>query len=97
MGMTHFDNFKMMTIEQFAEWLDEYGQFDGAPWIKWFNEQYCDNCKPIMCQYKNSEWEFPCSWCELEHKCKFFPDMNDAPNNRNIIKMWLKANITTQN
>ena len=34
---TKFDIFKSMTLEQFAEWFDKYGQFDGSRWMSWFD------------------------------------------------------------
>lgn len=90
--MIRFDNFKSMTLDQLAEWLGKYGQFDNSPWMSWFDEKYCSNCEAIMCRYKDSELEFPCSWCELnDNNCKFFPDMDHAPNNKDIIKMWLES------
>ena len=89
--MTQFENIKNMNIEAFSEWLDEHGQFDGSPWMEWFDCKYCSNCEPVMCHYEGSEREFPCAWCELEHKCKFFPGMDEAPGNRDIIKMWLES------
>lgn len=89
--MTQFEKFKNIGIDQLAEWLDEYGQFDGSPWIKWFDELYCKKCEPIMCHYNDSEHEFPCSWCELNGKCKCFPELNNTPDTKMIIKMWLET------
>ena len=88
---TKFDIFKSMTLEQFAEWLDKYGQFDGSQWMSWFDKKYCKNCEPIMCHYEDSKNEFPCSYCEINNKCKFFPNIDHAPNNKEIIKMWLES------
>ena len=89
--MTQFDKFKNMDIDQLADWLDEHGQFDGSPWISWFDYKYCKNCPDIMCHYLDSEYEFHCSWCELEGKCKYFSDLNEAPDNKMIIKMWIES------
>ena len=83
--MTQFEKFKNMDINQFSEWLDEYGVFDNSPWIQWFNGLYCNNCEAIM-------W-FPCLCCELEGKCKYFPDLDEAPDNKMIIKMWLESEV----
>lgn len=89
--MTNFDNIHNMSKDELAHWIDDYGQFDSSPWMSWFNQKYCDNCKAIMCHYEGNEHEFPCSWCELESKCKFFPDLNETPDNKMIIKMWLES------
>lgn len=91
--MTQFEKLKNMKIDEFAEWLDKYGAFDGSPWIQWFDALYCNNCESIMCHHINSEHEFPCSWCELKGKCKFFPDLDEAPDNKMIVKMWLESEV----
>ena len=90
-NMNNFEKIKSMSIEELTEWLDEYGQFDTAPWMFWFDRKYCKNCDPIMCHYEDSTHEFPCAWCELNDGCKFLPDAKETPSNKEIIKMWLKA------
>lgn len=90
--MTQLEMFKNMDIDAFIEWLDKHGQFDGSPWMKWFDCKYCSNCEPVMCHYEGSEREFPCAWCEInDNKCKYFLEMDAAPGNRDIIKMWLES------
>lgn len=91
--MTQFENLKNMNIDEFTEWLNEYGAFDDSPWMKWFDQKYCKNCPDVMCHYVNSTHEFPCGWCELEHKCKFFTDLNSIPDSKMIIKLWLESKI----
>lgn len=91
--MAQFEKLQSMDIEELAEWLDKYGQFDGSPWMKWFDELYCKNCESIMCHYLDNEYEFPCSWCEINDKCRFFPEMDEAPDNKEIIKMWLESEV----
>lgn len=97
------NNYKQLTsksLEELARWLDINGKFDDSPWEKWFNEKYCSNCASVICTcvdakeklgikpfYKRS---IECAYCELENKCKFFPDMEEIPDNRDIIEMWLK-------
>lgn len=46
-----------------------------------------------MCKYEDGEREFPCSYCELNGNCKFFPDLDEVPDNKKIIKMWLETEI----
>lgn len=92
--MTNFEKIHNMNIDELSEWLDKYGIFDGGPWIEWFNKTYCNNCEEIMCHYEGfQEREFPCSYCELEYHCRYFPDMNDTPNNKDMIKMWLTMEV----
>ena len=79
--------------EEMAEWLDEYGQFDSLPWLLWFDEKYCNNCADIMCKYEDGEKEFPCSYCGLNGNCKFFPNLDETPDNKMVTKMWLESEV----
>lgn len=88
-----FDDIKSKSVDKFAEWLDKYGMFDNSPWMEWFDKKYCNKCEPVMCRYKDSKSEIPCSWCELENKCKFFPNLDHTPDNKDIIKMWLESEM----
>lgn len=90
--MTNFEKFKSMAVDELADWLDKYGQSDDAPWATWFNETYCNKCEPIKCKPSYlSSYDRPidCAYCELEHKCKYFPELEDIPDNKTIIEMWL--------
>lgn len=94
--MTNFENIKAMNIDETTVWLDKYGKFDNSPWKQWFNEKYCSNC-PVehgyLPDYTGMEtWHVPTefSYCELHDKCRFFPDMDETPYNKDIIKMWLE-------
>lgn len=91
--MTQFEILKSMDIETLAEWLDKNGQFDGSPWTIWFDKLYCGNCESIMCHYEDNSREFPCSYCEIYEKCRFFPNMSKTPDNKDIIKMWLETEV----
>ena len=90
---TVFDKLKSMNINELAEWLNEYGELDGSPWMSWFSKLYCNNCTVIMCKYEDGKKEFPCSYCELNDKCKFFPNLDDIPDDKMIIKMWLESEV----
>ena len=91
--MINYDRFKNMSINELSEWLDKHGDFDSSPWMTWFDHKYCKNCQDVMCHYENSEYDFPCSWCELENKCKFFQELDEVPDNKMIIKMWLESEV----
>lgn len=88
--MTKYEQLVSSSLEGLADWLDMYGQFEGSPWMTWFNNKYCENCEPIKCKYPEGTHEFNCSYCESEGKCKFFLDMEETPSNRDIIELWLR-------
>lgn len=89
--MTIFETFKHMTIDELADWLDKYGQFDGSPWIQWWDKKYCDKCEGIKVDNETYYGVLEYTWCELHNsKCKFFPDRKEMPSNKDIIKMWLE-------
>ncbi len=99
--MTNLDYLQNLTVNEFAEWLDKHGQFDDSPWMNWFNEKYCKKCDSIRCKIESTNIgitplyparEIDCAYCELEHKCKFFENLEDVPDNKEIIKMWLLKN-----
>lgn len=91
--MNNWTKLKNMETEDFAEWLDEYGAFDNSPWMRWFDDKYCKNCPDIVCKYEDSEREFSCSYCETYGKCKFFQEMDEVPENKEIVKMWLESEM----
>lgn len=89
--MTVYESFKSKSIDELAEWLDKH-VIDDSPWISYFDRKYCNKCKPIHCEDGDcGSGEY--SWCELNGKCRFFQDMPDIPDNKQIIKMWLEREI----
>ena len=98
-----------MTVDELAEWLDENGMFDNSPWSEWFNKRYCENCESIEINYDDSIKKLgleplfhgcttECAFCELEDesgvkRCRFFPELDDVPDNLKTIKMWLQEEI----
>lgn len=91
--MTVFDNFKNKNIDELAEWLSEYCSFDQAPYWRWWDKNYCNKCEPEIAYLFSSDKESKCAWCELYDKCKFFQDMNEIPDSKEIIKMWLLSEV----
>jgi len=104
--MTNLEKIKNMDLDQLAEWLDKHGMFDHSPWNDWWDKNYCSKCEPIECHYADAKEKLgiepyfhddtvECAYCELADesgitRCRFFPDMNDVPNNVEVIKMWLE-------
>ena len=97
--VTNYDFIKKMSIFELAKFLDCYGRFEDSPWMKWFDEKYCENCESVKCKYEGDMWnadhEFEAAYCELADesgikRCRFFPDMNDVPDSKQTCLMWLK-------
>lgn len=91
--MNNFERLKSMSVEELTEWLDKHIQFCASPWCRWFDTKYCKNYEPIMCNYPNSEFQFPCAWCELNEKCKYFSEVDGQPKTRDFVKMLLVAEV----
>ena len=89
--MTVFEMIKSHNIEELVEWLDGYEVSDNTPWIKWWDENYCKKCEAEVDYVPALDAECECAWCELNGKCKFFKDMDDIPDNKTMIKMWLES------
>lgn len=105
--MTIFEKlFKSATLDSLVEFLDEYGMFDGAPWMEWWNENYCEKCDTVEIPFEDAkemvgfepifgEGTLECSYCEVHHLCRFFPNgPEDGPSTKDIIKMWLESEAT---
>lgn len=89
--MTKFENTKNMNIDQFAEWLNLYGNhylFD-----TWFAEQYCENCDRITDECGRHDY----AYCELNGDCKIFPGHCVTENNIYAIKLWLSQEEDKEN
>lgn len=100
--MTNFEKLKTMTVDELADWLNENCQHDEAPWVEWFDKNYCKKCEPITCRVEATnigleplfpEQEVDCAYCELENKCRFCPEATGIPSLKTIIKMWLEGEV----
>ena len=102
--MNNYEQLISYSLEDLADWLVVNVQFDDSPWITWFDDNFCSKCEAIECAYSeywnSNEEPYPkctikCAYCELEDKCKFFPEIQGIPSNKDIIVMWLKekANV----
>ena len=94
--MNNFEKLQSMSVEQFAEWLDENGMWDTSPWSKWFDSEYCQQCESIIgtiCDDFGDDRKCEFAYCEVEHKCRFFQNMEDVPDCKDIIKMWLESEV----
>lgn len=88
--MKVFDSIKNKNIDEFVEWLCEHCNFDYAPWWKWWDENYCSKCEPVVfSDDEGDEKEF--AHCEHYGNCRFFEEMKEVPDHKQIIKMWLES------
>lgn len=90
--MTEFDRLKSKDINELAKWLASFDTADNAPWTRWWNKKYCNNCEIKTVHIL----ERPCRsvdyyWCEVNNKCKFFKELDTVPDDVTIIKMWLES------
>lgn len=83
--MTIYEKIKSMDINEYTEWFEANCSHNDDPSIKWFDETYCQKCESI---FKDGH-EY--AYCELNHKCRFFENMNDVPDSKQTIKMWLES------
>ena len=85
--MTIFENFINRDIDKFVDYLDEHFTFDDAPWWKWWDKNYCNKCEAVIEFNDHSQ----CGYCEVYGNCRFFKDMKEIPDSKQIIKMWLES------
>ena len=88
--MTIFEKIKSKDIDEFVDWIDEYFNFDSAPYWKWWDGNYCSKCKAVI-QTNDEGRESEYAYCEVHGNCQFFKDACDIPNNKQTIKMWLES------
>lgn len=88
--MTKYEKFVNKDIDSLAEWLDKYAFFEESPWIKWWDDKYCKQCDGVFF-LDDDGIKRECAWCELNGKCKYFQDMDDIPDCKQIIKLWLMS------
>lgn len=100
--MTRYEQLTSMSLEEFANWIDESCQLDNSPWMNWFDESYCMHCESVTIPKEETLEKLGfelmygdsthCAYCEVNDHCKFFPDRN-ALDNKEVITMWLKEKI----
>jgi hypothetical protein len=83
--MTIFEKFKSMNIDEYAEWFAENCLNSDDPCIQWWDKTYCQNCKSII----KDEVEY--GYCELYGKCRFFENMNNVPDHKQMVRIWLDS------
>ena len=88
--MTIFETLKTKNIDELAKWLDKHYSFDEAPYWRWWDTNYCNKCEAVV--FTDDEgYETDYAYCEHYGNCRFFKEMEDIPDNKQIIKMWLES------
>lgn len=90
--MKVFDSIKNKNIDELADWINEHFAFDNAPYWRFWDDNYCKKCETIETGSTNFfGYKVGCAYCELNGNCKFFKDMDNIPDSKQIIKMWMES------
>lgn len=89
--MKMIDRIKSKSTDEFIDWLNEYVAFDTAPWMQWWDNKYCRKCGAEEVYDVDRDRDMEYAWCEVSGKCKFFENMDNVPDAKQIIKMWLES------
>ena len=91
--MTKFEQITQYDLESFAAWLDSSGFFDGAPWVTWWDANFCSKCPSIevIVPELGPEHKTSVAYCEIHDECKFCP--GNALGNKKIIELWLASEV----
>ena len=89
LNMTRFEELQKMNIDEFSEWLNQYGNSDFFD--AWFANNYCDKCERITSN------DNIYAYCELNDECQMCPGNNVMKSDLHIIKMWLSEENNQNN
>lgn len=89
--MTVFEHVNSMNVDELAEWLDECMVFDPNPWITYFDKKYCSKCHIEFAWSEELGRKAEQTYCELYGKCMFFKEMDEVPDSKQMVKMWLES------
>ena len=99
--MNNYQNLKSLSLEELAVYIEEQYHKDDFPWDEWFNRKYCMNCPVIIKKVDSILYpgkvnrEF--AYCEVNDKCRYFPDAGSILSQQEIIKLWLQEEVETNN
>lgn len=89
--MKAIDTIKSFTIDEMVDFLDEYSIHDLTPWFIWWDKNYCNKCMEEIkfnpYYERNSEY----TYCELNNNCRYFQDLNEVPDSKQVLRMWLET------
>ena len=88
--MTVFEKIKGKNIDELVNWIDEHFAFDDAPYWHFWDENHCNKCEPVVRTDEDGHKK-EYAYCEVYGNCRFFKDMDDIPDHKQIIKIWLES------
>lgn len=86
--MTNKEKLQSLSLEDLTDWLNAHGEPDNAPWVLWFDANYCAKCEPETITVLGLPAK--CAFCEAHNYCQFLEESVDILDCRTIIKMWLE-------
>lgn len=88
--MTNKEKLQSLSLEDLTDWLNAHGEPDNAPWMRWFDDNYCAKCESEIMVFANNR-KVGCAFCENHNYCRFLGEsVGIAADTRTIIKMWLE-------
>lgn len=91
--MTNYEFIKSLSEDTLADWLSIKVSWDCAPWTEWFDKKYCQKCDSINTYVPALERETECAYCEINDKCRYFPEVDGTLSDKEIIKLWLASEV----
>lgn len=95
--MNVFEKIKSMNIDEFTEWFSK-NHIDAIDQsMEWWNNTYCSKCESeivyVPDDTSENTWRTECevAWCEVNDNCKYFQDLDDAPDYKQIVRLWLES------
>ena len=89
--ISNYEYLRSLSIDGLAEWFESnIWNWENTPWNDWFDDTYCNNCDPEFIEWEGRTNKVPIGWCELHGKCKFLQHLDDIPDDKQVVKLWLE-------
>lgn len=89
--MTVFEKIKAVDINGLIEMFDKFSFNEHSPWFEWYDKKYCGNCIAEIKFHPEINRDAEFGWCEMHQNCRYFPELDEIPDTKQIIKMWLES------
>jgi hypothetical protein len=97
--MTLYEKLIGLNKEDLAKEIHEmWRENREEPWTEWFCERYCTCCAPVYEKnpFTGEDYQddaYLCSYCELNGRCRHFPELNEVPSDEKMILIWLSQQV----